>query len=147
MTRLSVTTYSIFFTLGMTMPENLTSPTPKCAALAGGAKPAEEKADELPERIEPQTTGHDRIALEMAGKKPEIGLHIEFGDDLALAVLTAGIGNMGDAVEHQHRRQGQLRIAGPEQFAAGASQQVLVEKIRFPFRHWLLQHRSPGSSG
>ena len=135
MTRLSVTTYSIFLTLGMHHAGKLDLADAKRAALAGGAKPAEEEADELPERIEPQAARHDRIALEMAGEEPQIGLHIEFSDDLALAVFTPGIGNMRDAVEHQHGRQGQLRIAGPEQFTAGASQQILVEKLRFPFRH------------
>ena len=36
------------------------------------------------------------------------------GDDLAFVVLSTLGRDIGDAVEHEHRRQGQLRIAGAE---------------------------------
>src|SRR6187431_1084165 len=62
----------------------------------------------------------------MTAEKPEIRRHIEFGADQTLAVLPAGFGNIADAVEHQHRRQRQLRIARAEQLAATARQQILV---------------------
>ena len=63
-------------------PENLTSPTLKRAAIAGLAEPAEKEAEQLPQRVEPEAAGHDRIALEVAGEEPEVGLHVELGDDL-----------------------------------------------------------------
>jgi hypothetical protein len=40
----------------------------------------------------------------MTPEKPEIRLHLEFGADQALAIFPAGLGNLADAVEHQHRR-------------------------------------------
>src|ERR1700710_2311717 len=70
----------------------------------------DKKADHLPHRVEAETARHHRIVLEMAAEKPEIRLHIEFGADQAFAVFAAGLRNIRDAVEHQHRRQRQLRI-------------------------------------
>ena len=70
-TRFSSTIYSSFFMVGSTMPENLTSPTLKARPLAGRAEPAQEKAEQLPQRIEPEAARHDGIALEMAGEEPE----------------------------------------------------------------------------
>src|SRR3990167_1648858 len=40
---------------------------------AGGPDPAEEEAEELPQRVETETAGHHRIALEVAGGEPERG--------------------------------------------------------------------------
>ena len=40
------------------------------------------------------------------------------------------LGDLGDPVEHQHRRQRQLRVALAEQFAAPAGEQVLVVEAR-----------------
>ena len=96
------------------------------AAAAGRAQPAEEEADHLPQRVEAEAARHHRVALEVAEEKPEVRLHIEFGADHALAVLAAGLGDLGDAVEHQHRRQRQLGVAGAEQLAAAAGQQIFV---------------------
>ena len=59
------------------------------AALPRRAHPAKKETQQLPQGIEPETAGHDRIALEVAGKKPQIGLNVEFGDNLPLAVLAA----------------------------------------------------------
>src|SRR6185312_12441992 len=105
------------------------------AAFAGRTEPTEEKADQLPKRVEPEAARHHRIALEVAQEKPEVRLHVELGADHALAVRAAGFGNFRDAVEHQHRRQRQLRIAGAEQLAAAASQQVLVLETVSPLVH------------
>src|SRR5579875_3851982 len=99
---------------------------PQRAAPARRAEPAKEEAHELPQRVEPQAARHDRVVLEVAEEKPQVGLHVEFGANHALAVLAAVLPNLRDAVEHQHRRQRQLGIAGPEQFAATAGKQVLV---------------------
>src|SRR5258707_1107082 len=38
--------------------------------------PAQEEADHLPQRIQRQAAPHHRIALEMAGEEPKVGLHI-----------------------------------------------------------------------
>ena len=50
---------------------------PERAALAGRAEPAQEEAEQLPQRIEAEAAGHDRIALEVAGKEPEVRLEFE----------------------------------------------------------------------
>src|SRR5690606_2102241 len=57
--------------------------------LARIAAPAQIKTDQLPHRVEPQTTRHDRISFEMIGKKPEVGMNVEFGQYSALAVAAA----------------------------------------------------------
>src|SRR5262249_31098996 len=44
----------------------------------------------------------------------------------------------GDAVEHQHRGERQLRVARPEQLATGAGEQVLVFVARRTFVHYPL---------
>jgi hypothetical protein len=62
----------------------------------------------------------------VAGEEPQVRADIEFGDQLALAERTAGFVDAGDAVEHQHRRRRQARIAGAEHDALGAFDQLLV---------------------
>src|SRR5260370_37162652 len=101
----------------------LTEAQRTAASLAAG--PAEIKADHLPERVEAEAARHDRIVLEMAAEEPEIRVHVEFSPNDALAVFPAGFGNFGDAIEHQHRWQGQLSIARAEQLAPAALQQIL----------------------
>src|SRR5262249_22519501 len=66
-----------------------------------------------------------RVALEMAGEEPELGLDVELGHDLALAELATAVVDLEDAVEHQHGRQWELRVARPEQAPLGALDQVL----------------------
>ena len=46
-------------------------------------------------------------------------MDVELGNDLPLAVLAPLLGDAGDAVEHEHGRQRQLCIAGPEKLATG----------------------------
>src|SRR4029453_8999829 len=94
-------------------------------AAAGSLHPAQEEAQTLPQGVERQAARHHRVALEMAVEEPEVRLDIEFGHDLALAELAAGLGDLHDAVEHQHGRQRQLRVPRPEQAPAGAFDQVL----------------------
>src|SRR5882762_7667014 len=72
--------------------------------------PAEEEPQQLPHRVKAKAARHHRVALEMAGEEPEIGLHVELGHDLALAIFPAGVRDLDDPVEHQHRRQRQLRV-------------------------------------
>ena len=70
----------------------------------------------------------------MTGEKPEVRLHLELGAGEAPAVFAALLGNFADALEHQHRRQRQLRAAG-KHFAASAGQQVLEFEARTPILH------------
>src|SRR3989344_1707309 len=46
-------------------------------APAGQLQPGQVKTDELPHGIEPQAAGHDRVALKVAGKEPQVGFDIE----------------------------------------------------------------------
>src|SRR5712692_8431891 len=62
-------------------------PEPERASLAGGAEPTQEEAEQLPERIETQAAGHDRIALEMAGEEPQVRPEIEYGANQAFAIF------------------------------------------------------------
>ena len=88
----------------------------------------------LPQSIQAQASGHHRIAFEMAFEKPEVGIDVELGDHLALAIFAAIGGDGGNAVEHQHRGHRQLGVAGTEQIAPGAGQQALKVKTGFPQR-------------
>src|ERR1035437_2347453 len=92
--------------------------------------PAQIKTDQLPHCIQPQASRHHRVALEMTGEKPEFRAQVELGDDLALAEGSALVADVDDAIEHQHGRQGQLRIAGAEHLPAPAGEQLLVGKNR-----------------
>ena len=86
-------------------------------------------------RVEAEAARHDRIADEMAGEEPQVRLDVEFGADEALAEGAAGLADLGDAVEHQHRRVGQLGVARTEQLAAGAGQQFFIVVAGLPFLH------------
>ena len=48
-------------------------------------------------------------------------------------MLATFLVHMGDAVEHEHRRQRQLGVAGAEQFAPPAGEQVLIVELSPPF--------------
>ena len=102
---------------------------------AGQAEPAEEEARQLPQRVEPEASRHDRIALEMATEEPQLRLDVELGAHFALAMGAAGLGDVDDAIEHQHRRQRQLRVSGAEQVAAAAGQEIFVGEMGAPFGH------------
>ena len=80
--------------VGSTWPENFTSPTPSARPRPGRAEPAEEEAEHLPQRVEAEAARHHRIALEMAGEEPEVGLDVELGAHVALAVLAARLGDL-----------------------------------------------------
>src|SRR5258708_6472368 len=60
---------------------------------------------------------------------------------MAAAALPPALPHRGDAVEHQHRRQRQLRVALAEEVAAAAGDQLLVVEAgrplvgRFGLRH------------
>src|SRR3990172_6084232 len=110
-------------------------------ALAGSPEPAEKKARHLPKRVERQAAGHDRIALEVTSPYPierRIAGDLELGHDPTLAVGPARVRNAQNALEHQHRRQGQLGVAGAEQLPATASPQILLLEARQTLGHCLL---------
>src|SRR5690606_35249574 len=81
--------------------------------------------------IEPEAPRHHRVAIKVAVEEPEILPDVELGPDLPLAVGTTILGNARYPIEHQHRRQRQLRVARAEQLAAGTGQQVLVAETGF----------------
>src|SRR5690606_30788907 len=96
------------------------------AATARLAQPRQVEPGELPHGVHPQAARHYRIALEVAGEEPEVGADVELRPDHALAVAAALGGDFRDPVEHQHRRRGEARVAGAEQFAPGAGEQLLA---------------------
>ena len=92
------------------------------------AAPAKVKAGQLPQPVKAKTAGHDRVAGKMASKEPKVGRYVKLGHDMAFAKCAAVFRNLGDPVHHQHRRGGQLGVAGAKQFPPRASQKrVLVE--------------------
>ena len=82
--------------------------------MTGPTQPTEKETDQLPQRVQTQTAGHDWIAFKMAVEEPEVRIDIELCDDFPFAVLSAAIADMGNAVEHEHGREGQLGITWPE---------------------------------
>src|SRR5690606_18545826 len=112
--------------LGQDLARELEAAQAEGTARTGGAAPAEEKAEQLPQGIEPEAAGHDGIFLEMALEEPEVGTDVELGLDEALVVGAAGGRDVGDAVEHQHRRQRQPGVARAEELAVTASDQLVV---------------------
>ena len=81
---------------------------PEGAAPPGQSEPGEEETGQLPQRIQPETPGHHRIALEMTIEKPEVGSDVELGAHPSLPVGPSGFGNLANPIEHQHWRQRQL---------------------------------------
>src|SRR6185369_11556473 len=111
------------------------------SALARRAEPAEEKTKQLPQCVEAQAARHHRIAFEMAGEEPEVRPHLQRRAHQTLAVFAARFRQFGNAVEHQHRRQRQLRPFG-KHLAPAAGQQVLEFKADAPIFH---RHPDKGS--
>ncbi len=105
-------------------------------AAARLTEPTEEEACQLPHAIEAKAARHDWIALKMAWEIPVVGAYIVFGTDKALVELPAGFGNFGDAMHHQHWWQGELCIAGTEQLAACAAEELFIPVARFLFCHY-----------
>src|ERR1700704_6305805 len=102
--------------------------------VAGRSEPAQKEADELPQGVEAETARHHGVALEVAGEEPQVRLHVELGARHSLAVLAALLGNLGDPVEHQHRRQRKLWSLG-EHLAAAAGQELIIVEARWPIAH------------
>src|SRR5579863_5920643 len=95
-------------------------------AATGQSEPTEEEAGHLPQCVKPEAARHYRIAFEMAAEKPKVGFDVEFGAHNSFAVRAAGFADLRNPVEHQHRRQRQLGVSGPEQLAARAGEQILI---------------------
>src|SRR5690348_17588989 len=55
------------------------------ATATGFTQPGQEEPAELPHRIEPEATGHHRIAKKMAAEKPQLRMDVQFGVDQSLA--------------------------------------------------------------
>src|SRR5258705_74552 len=112
----------------------------KRAPLADAPEPTEEETEQLPHRIEPEATGHDRIVLEVAFEEPEVRLNFEFRPDLAFAEQASEITDMADPIEHQQRRQRQLGVSRAEQLTARAGEKGL--EIEGSVAYLLIQFRS-----
>ncbi|MFT6579922.1 MAG: hypothetical protein ACJAU6_000346 [Alphaproteobacteria bacterium] len=96
------------------------------APAALSACPTQVKPDKLPHGVEPQTAGHYGIVFKMAFEKPEVGLDIQFGDNLAFSFGAAIIIDRDNAIHHEHRGQGELGVSWSKHVAMCAGQQVFV---------------------
>ncbi len=87
----------------------------------------------------------------MALEEPEVRIDVELRFHDTLADRTAFFRNLGDAIKHQHRRQGQLGVSGTEHLSAGAGEQPLHVETRFACRvrriHGLRSFRPPLDMG
>jgi hypothetical protein len=90
----------------------------------------------------------------VAKEEPKVGLYVELGTNEAFAVLSTLLADFRDAIEHQHRRQRQLRVAGAKKLAAAAGQQIFVFEAVPPRFHryrialfgaWLNSHAGVGN--
>src|SRR6202034_2534581 len=66
---------------------------------------------------------------------PKIRVDVELRTHAASAVGASSFRDLADPVEHQHRRQRQLRVPRSEQLSATAGEQILVTETRTPFVH------------
>src|SRR5271165_568726 len=71
----------------------------------------------------------------MTTEEPEIGFDVELRAYFSFAVGAPGLRNLADPIEHQQRRQGQLRVAGSEQLATTAGDEVLIAETIAPLSH------------
>jgi hypothetical protein len=62
----------------------------------------------------------------VAFEEPQVRVDIELGAHQSAVERPAVVADIGDAVEHEHRRQGQLRIARTEELAPTTRQQCIV---------------------
>jgi hypothetical protein len=69
----------------------------------------------------------------MTVKKPQVGIDIELGNNLAFAVLPAITADMGNTVNHQHIVGGKLGVAGAEQIAMATGYQIFFTKRMLVF--------------
>src|SRR5262245_35598542 len=75
------------FDIGQDLARQLDLAGTERTAVSGRAAPSQKEPKHLPERIEAEAARHDRIALEMAGEKPQVRLEVEHCTHQALAVL------------------------------------------------------------
>jgi hypothetical protein len=107
------------------MAVSLTSPTPSARTAARRLHPAEEKTRHLPQRIEARQPGITGSPLKWQAKNQRSGFTSSSATTSPLPYLPPLSSDPDDTVEHQHGRQRELRVAGAEQVALGALDQVL----------------------
>ena len=91
------------------LAEELDLPTPERPPGPQASSPVAVEAQKLPHAIQTQTSGLNRVALEMTLEEPIIQIHISLGHDPATALLTR---DFQDAIHHQHGRRRQARLQG-----------------------------------
>ena len=62
----------------------------------------------------------------MAFEEPEVRVNVEFGGYATFAMDTAGLVKIGNAIKHQHGRQGQAGCSFPQQRAFAAFDNVVA---------------------
>src|SRR3984957_2203032 len=117
----------------------------KGAAPSRQSEPTQKEPSQLPKGIQAEAPRHHRIILEMSAEEPKIWVDVELRAHASFAVGTSSFGDLADPVDHQHRRQRQLRVARSEQLAATAGDKILIIETGTPLTH--ARSRSPGRAG
>jgi len=96
------------FVLGQNLPGEFQFAYAESATFSSVAIPSEIESGKLPEGIESETTGHDRVTLEMTFEEPEVRFDIEFSDNLPFSISATVAIYFDNAIEHQHIWLGKL---------------------------------------
>ena len=126
--------YSTSLTSLVTWPVNFTSP-PSARPWPGEPPQPRKKPVICQSASSPRQPGITGSPCEVAFEEPQVRIDVEFGAHLAPIVAAAVGVDLGDAIEHQHGRQRQLGIAGTEQLAAPAGEQLVIGVGVLAIRH------------
>ena len=124
----------IFLAVGSTMPVNFTSPTPSARPLPRPPSQPRKKPTICHIASRPRQPGITGSSWKWHLKNQRSGLMSSSATISPLPALPPFSRDRGDAIEHQHRRQRQLRIAGAEQFSPGAGQKACHVETGFAGR-------------
>ena len=115
--------------VGPDLPEELDLAAAQCAPGSRSAGPRAIEAEQLPDAVDAQAARLDRVAGEVALEEPIVETHIALGDRRAAVAVAR---DLGDAIEHQHRRRWQARRETLrrilDQVAVGEGEQVGLGK-------------------
>ena len=111
-------------------PEQLDLPDAQRIAAALPVAPCEIVAGKLPEPIEAEAAGHDRVAREVALKEPEVRRDVELRHNMSLAMKSPVLRRLEDAAHHEHRWSGKACVVDAEDLARSNLQKALAVPAR-----------------